>query len=484
MKLQNCLHHQKVHRFLHTLCAPLGVSGIILLDGRSLHLENCGLVDLGTLPFCAESAHKYLRLKAGDVALLNDPSTGGSCLSEPTLVTPIYLGPGQPEALLTTRFSVAPILDPQLNEKNLRIPPTPIVVGGQLNEAILAAISQHPDCATDFVPRFHMAYAKLQSAARLASAAFPALGIDLSRNHLKNYFADSKIVMSRALAELPSGETQVQMNLATGERVKLVLEMSEDHVICDFAGTENSSRFHLTNSATFGVCLGTLLALLHQEIPINSGSFQVLEVRTPLGSFLNAKPNVSTFLGVFSAAPQVAQFIVNAVAKLNPRLRRSEAALGPSFLQFQFASQKPMFDWALGGSAATPNMPGEDMFSPWHKGTQLSIEQLERNFPIQLQTCALRAGPAGTGKSKGGTGIVKSYRLLAPAKLTWWLECGKARPEGVDGAKDGSMSEIYVTGKDGTKQELEPFGSMDVATDDVVTLATATAGGFGQVEEI
>ena len=55
--------------------------------GDPLLLKYAHTTDIGTLPNSAQTVAKYLQLSTGQVAILNDPYSGGGLLSSITLFT-------------------------------------------------------------------------------------------------------------------------------------------------------------------------------------------------------------------------------------------------------------------------------------------------------------------------------------------------------------------------------------------------------------
>ena len=49
-------------------------------------------------------------------------------------------------------------------------------------------------------------------------------------------------------------------------------------------------------------------------------------------------------------------------------------------------------------------------------------EVLEARYPVQLETFALRRGSGGAGAHRGGDGLVRQYRFLAPVTVSLLTE--------------------------------------------------------------
>ncbi|MEQ1877180.1 MAG: hypothetical protein ABL958_11070, partial [Bdellovibrionia bacterium] len=126
---------QQFQKILENLFPP-AVSGCVLTpDGAPLHLQYAHLADIGTLPLAGRITNQYLQLKPGQIAIMNDPYSGGTLLSTVTLVVGISMNPKSPlktDLLLAYRFPLRPHLKfaATVDEEGLRIPPTPIADSG------------------------------------------------------------------------------------------------------------------------------------------------------------------------------------------------------------------------------------------------------------------------------------------------------------------------------------------------------------------
>jgi N-methylhydantoinase B len=458
----------------------------VAADGRALHVSPGSLTDVGTLAVCAQLAHQYLHLKDGDVAILNDPYSGGAYWADITLVTALTLdGSDKPNLLVAKRFSLMPHfqMDASMREIGLPIPPTPIASAGVLNEGILQAMQSHPLCPPDFTAHFRDAYEALMRARQNLGDVAPRLGFDLGRVQIRDYLQESQNLMTRALSEFPSGEHTVQTVLESGERVKLHVEFVDNKAIFDFAGTETSSHLHLTHHATFGVCLAALLAAIARGVsyalPINAGVTQLLEVRTPAECFLNAISPAPTLLGGFAGTALVAQLILQVMGHIAPRTAGGENASAPCLLHFDFGPNCRLFDAVFGGGGAMNRSEGTDAMSFWNRvQPNLSVESVEQDLPLVIRTVATRSLSGGLGLHRGGHGMIKIYECLAAGKLYWWSNHLKLKPEGYHGAKDGAPSEVYLARADGERIDLDAFGAMQVHVGDSITVMSAGGGGY------
>ena len=136
------LEFQRFYELLSEHFTQFDRAALTTADGQTIYLKYTSTGDIGTLPHSAEVSHRYLQIQDFDMVLLNDPYSGGSLLTSPTLVMGMSLKPGKADFLVTTRITLPPHSGPHktIDDEGLRIPPSPLMTQGQLNDALLNAL--------------------------------------------------------------------------------------------------------------------------------------------------------------------------------------------------------------------------------------------------------------------------------------------------------------------------------------------------------
>ncbi len=119
-------------------------------DGQVLAMGDHMPVHLGSMPASVAAARAAFPLRAGDIALLNDPFAGGTHLPDLTMVMPIFLPGGrQPSFYVANRAHHADVggalagsMGParEIFQEGLRIPPVKIFRRGELNTDVMALL--------------------------------------------------------------------------------------------------------------------------------------------------------------------------------------------------------------------------------------------------------------------------------------------------------------------------------------------------------
>lgn len=470
------------------LCGE-GSSALTTWDGTPLHVRSRHPADTATLPAAAHQCQQYLRLADGDVAILNDPFSGGTRLSDVTLVAGVSFETNEPcELLIAHRIAFPPriSIEGKLDDEGVRLPPMPLISQGSLNREILAAVAAAPQAPPDLTAAIEAGLDGLARTRRFLKACGRDPQSDLRKANFKTYVEANRDAVHHWVARLPLGETSISTRLEGGELLKLRLEVVDDKVIFDFTGTEPSTRVQLTDLATFGACFRTIEAVLERSIPENAGSFQHVQVLAPARTWVNAKAPAATSIGVSDGLAAIAQLGQKGFGKLSSNHLIGGSGYAASRLRFDFHNGACFSDATPGGSGAQQATNGADGHSTWLESETraLSIERCEREFPVQIRAVVLRPGSGGKGKSSGGLGLVKTYSVLAPARLSWALEHVHTKPEGADGGKSGMTAELtLLRSGENESQTLPPNGHVDLLPGDLVHLHTAGGGGYGAPPE-
>jgi N-methylhydantoinase B len=102
------------------------------------------------------------------------------------------------------------------------------------------------------------------------------------------------------------------------------------------------------------------------------------------------------------------------------------------------------------------------------------VESLERAYPLRIEAYALRRGSGGAGRHRGGDGVVRVYRALAPCTVTLLTERRRHAPRGAHGGGDGAPGRNLLNG-----EPLPAKCRVELAAGDVVTIETPGGGGWG-----
>ncbi|MFC1835585.1 hydantoinase B/oxoprolinase family protein [Thermodesulfobacteriota bacterium] len=174
-------------------------------------------VHLGSAPLSVQEALSAVRMRPGDIVLLNDPFKGGTHLPDLTMVAPVFLenAEGEPNFFVANRAHHAdvggiaagsmPVSD-EIFQEGIIIPPLRICKGGRLDEDLVALFLANVRTPLEREGDIRAQIASLNIGIRRLqeiSERHTTAKMSLYANALKDY---SERMMRAAIAGIPDGE--------------------------------------------------------------------------------------------------------------------------------------------------------------------------------------------------------------------------------------------------------------------------------------
>jgi len=106
-------------------------------------------------------------------------------------------------------------------------------------------------------------------------------------------------------------------------------------------------------------------------------------------------------------------------------------------------------------------------------------ELIEANYRIRVEQQSIRRESGGVGNYRGGDGVVRSYRVLAPSMhLTTCIERMVIPPFGMQVGKPGQTCRVSLI-RGGTNVEIDGKSNLVLQQDDRVTIESCGGGAYG-----
>jgi 5-oxoprolinase (ATP-hydrolysing) len=449
-------------------------------------------VHLGALGVCVRAAVAGFQLRPGDTLVTNHPAYGGSHLPDVTLITPVFDADLELLGYVANRAHHAEIggLTPGsmpatatcLAEEGVVLAPQYLVRAGQScfgEVACQLTGAVHPTRnLSDNLADLHAQLAANQlGVERLRELA----GNDSSplRAALAEILAHSAIVLRDFLPSLPSGAAEQQLD--DGSVLRVRVEPVEGRLRLDFSGSAptHPRNLNATRAIVHSVVLYSLRLLLREDLPLNEGLLEPVDLILPEGTLLNP---------VFSGDPSLDPAVVGGNVEVSQRL------VDTLLLAFglQACSQGTMnnllfgdgrfgyYETVAGGTGAGPEGAGADGVHSHMTNTAITDpEILEQRYPVRLRRFALRRGSGGDGRHRGGDGVVREFEFLAPLTVSLLTQHRAAGPYGLAGGADGLPGrQVWI--RDEWETELAGCVSLNVRPGDRLRLETPGGGGWGQ----
>lgn len=480
-------------------------------------------VHLGSMPLSVEAAVRHFAddLHPCDVVILNDPFRGGTHLPDITMVSPVFLPLPRPsptgrgerdEGLIGFVASRAHHADVggmtpgsmpvarEIFQEGLIIPPVKLVRGGETDPDILDLI-----LANVRTPQERRGDLQAQIAAnRRGSERFVELAcrygadeVDEAMSHLMAY---TERMTRRLLASLPDGDYAFSDCLdndgITPGPVPLTVKVGirGEEALVDFTGSapQQQGSINAVEAITLSAVYYVFRTLLGLDVPNNAGCLAPIRVIAPAGAVVNARPPAPVAGGNVETSQRIVDVLLGALAQACPEKvpaasqgTMNNVTIGgrlPSPLIERGAGGEGGFAYYEtigGGSGARPNADGVSAIHSHMTNTlNTPVEALEYAYPLRVRRYEVRQGSGGSGKFRGGDGIVREVEALTDCQVTLLTERRVGAPYGLAGGGDGERGENAVL-RDGEEILLPGKGSVDLKAGDVLSIRTPGGGGHG-----
>ncbi len=460
-------------------------------------------VHLGSMPASVGAAvAEFEEFHPGDVVVLNDPYHGGTHLPDITMISPIFAG-GELCYFVASRAHHADVggmtpgsapLSTELYQEGIIIPPLKLRLSGWMNEGAMALIIANSRNPSERLGDIEAQLASHRIGESRLLDMMVEHGVEEVAEHAAALLDYSRRLTQAVIAGIPDGvyhyrdamegDGQAEFEIAIQAR----LEVNGDSMRVDFAGSAPQVLGNvnavpaIVRSATW-YCV-RLLA--DEEIPVNDGCFQPVEVIAPVGSVLNPHFPAAVVVGNTETSQRVVDTVLGALAQALPDLVPA-------------ASQGTMNNFAVGGFDGEEQFVYYETLGGGHgassRGDGLSgrhchmtntlntpVEALEHSMPMRVLRYQLREGSGGTGQFRGGDGILREYELLAPTTVTINSERRLRQPYGLNGGAAGKTG-VNTVWHAGRAEQVGGKHIAQVGVGDRVIIETPGGGGWGAIEE-
>jgi 5-oxoprolinase (ATP-hydrolysing) len=428
----------------------------------------------------------------GDVYVLNDPYHGGTHLPDVTVVTPVYLAPGdaKPSFYVASRGHHAdiggstpgsmPPFSKTIAEEGVLFDNFLLVRDGVLREAALRGQlgsgdfpARNPD---QTIADLRAQIAANEKGVQELRAMVAQFGRDTVAAYMRHVQDNAEESVRRVITALKNGAFTLALDNGARIAVKVTLDQAAREVTIDFTGTSAQlpNNFNAPKAVTMAAVLYVFRTLVDDDIPLNAGCLKPLQVIVPPGCMLNPNPPAAVVAGNVETSMCVTNALYGALGVM--------AASQCTMNNFTFGNATHQYyETISGGSGAGPGFPGTSVVQTHMTNSRLTDpEVLEFRFPVRLDSYAIRAGSGGAGEFRGGDGGVRRVRFLEPMTASI-LSNGRTVPAfGMAGGEPGALGVNRIERADGGREALGHIGSADMNVNDVFVIETPGGGGYGR----
>ena len=294
------------------------------------------------------------------------------------------------------------------------------------------------------------------------------------------------------LAQLPKGTWSAEdyvdddgINMDTLVKVKATVTVNDQEMIIDFTGSDKATQgpINLPIGMTLGISALAFKSVTTPDTPATEGNFRPLRVIAPEGTVMHAVPPMPTF--TLWTGLLAVEVVTKAMAKGMPNI--VPACSGGDVFSMMGLGMNPRnnMPWLEAtnepvGFGAHAGGDGEnDIMHLSEPGCRNNpIEVLETKAPMHIESYGYRVDSGGAGKHRGGLGVARTYRFLAPSSALTLVKKTKTRPWGMAKGKDGLNGQVLL--RPGTKREAHVGGVYEsMATNEVLVNQSGGGGGWG-----
>lgn len=454
---------------------------------------------------------QFPEMYPGDCFVTNDPLAGGSHLPDVTVITPVFID-GQPdvqgtsepqlaEATQRPQFFVAsrahhaeiggitpgsmPPDASNLSQEGVLIRGFALVRNGQQHQEALRQLlssGEYPSrCVAENLADIAASQAAGTGGARDLCELVSQYGLSVVDRYMQHLQYVAAAAVTARLKLLPAGKMQFQDALDDGTPICVQMEVVDDRLRIDFAGTAgvHPLGFNATPAIVTAAVLYVLRTLIDQPLPLNEGVLRCVDLRLPVG-LLNPPhhDDPRNCPAVVAGNVETSQRVVDV---LLGGLGVAAASQGTMNNFVVGDATFGYYETICGGSGATAVQAGASAVHTHMTNTRITDpEVLELRYPMRLLRFAIRRGSGGQGQHRGGDGAIRELQFLKP--LTVSLLTGRRTdraPYGLAGGADGALGENWLIKADGGSGRLPACCRIEVQPGDRITLLTPGGGGYG-----
>ena len=476
-------------------------------EGRVIAMGDHMPVHLGSMPMSVQAAVAAIALAPGDIAILNDPYAGGTHLPDITMVLPVFL-PGRDRSsfYVSNRAHHADVggafpgsMGPanEIFQEGIRIPPTRIVRGGNVDREILDLILLNVRTPKEREGDLQSQIGACRVGEQRIMQLVSKYGEQKLHALVEELLDYSERLVRAELRKMPAGNFIAEdwldddgvADVPRKIAVQLQFNPQEASLSVDFAASsaQVAGSVNAVRAITLSACFYMLRCLLTEEAPATAGILRPLILHTISGSIVDALPPAPVAGGNVETSQRIVDVLLRALSTAIPT--RVPAASAGTMSNLTIGGVDPRtgepftyYETTAGGMGARPSVDGiSGVQTHMTNSLNTPIEALEYAYPLRIRRYGYRYGSGGLGQFRGGDGLIREIEVLADAKVTLLAERRKFRPYGLQGGEEGAPGRAWIAGAEGSEHlDLPGKCSRHLRSGDTLHIETPGGGGWGK----
>ncbi len=263
-------------------------------------------------------------------------------------------------------------------------------------------------------------------------------------------------------------------------------------VSVDFTGTDPQveGSINAVEAITYSACFYVFRCLLTDDVPATAGLMRPdpgdcalrdgSECASSGGGGGRKCGNLATHRGCFAAGVGAGHSGANSGSGSG----NHEQSHDRGNLIRAPASPLPTTKPSPAGWERRPTKPGvSGVHTHMTNSLNTPAEALEYSYPLRVRQYSLRRGSGGTGKYRGGDGIVREIEVLTDAEVTLLADRRKRGPWGLSGGREGASGKTSILRQDGSVEELPGKFNVRLSKGERIRIETPGGGGWGKPKQ-
>jgi len=485
--LATTAHSVNIKERLDFSCALFNGDGELIANAP--HMP----VHLGSMGASVKSIHRRRagQMRPGDAFMINDPYNGGTHLPDITVVKPVFDADGARVLFYTasrghhadvggiTPGSMPPDSE-TLDQEGVLIDDFHVVADERIREDAVRALFEgaaHPARNVDNnLADLRAQIAACEKGVQELERAIDQFGLDGVLAYMGHVQANAAEQVRRVLDVLDDGAFSYAMDGGEAIRVAIRVDREARSARVDFTGTsaQHPGNFNAPEAVCIAAVLYVFRCLVADEIPLNGGCLEPLEIVVPDGSMLKPRDPAAVVAGNVETSQAIVDALFGALGVM--------AAAQGTMNNFTWGNARyQYYETICGGAGAGPDFDGASTVHTHMTNARLTDpEVLEWRFPVRLEHFGVRRGSGGAGRHSGGDGAVRRLRFLEAMTASILSGHRRVPPYGLAGGAPGACGRNRVERSDGTVETLAGRDRTEMAAGDCFVIETPGGGGYGE----
>ena len=483
--LENTAASVNIKERLDFSCAIFDPDGELIANAPHMPVH-LGSMDMAVKAIIA----RHPDMAPGDAFITNAPYNGGTHLPDVTVVMPIF-GADRDEILFFTASrghhadiggtvpGSAPADASHISEEGVLFDAEVLARGGRFQEAEVRRLLKGAEWPARS-PDVNIADIKAQLAACQKGAVsldevIDRFSLETVHAYMDHVRANAAESVRRLIDRLEDSSFSVAFDDGAQVSVALRIDRGRRTLTVDFTGTsdQHPGNFNAPRPVCRAAVLYVLRCLVDDDIPLNSGCLEPVELIMPSPSMISPVEPAAVFAGNVETSQHIVDTLFGAVGTV-------AASQGTMNNVVWGNEHHQYYETVCGGAGATAQRDGCDAVHTGMTNARLTDpEVLEQRHPVVVEDFSIRQGSGGAGRNRGGHGVVRRVRFETPMSLNVLSSRRKIAPYGIEGGSPGAVGANRVLRADGSVESYAGVFRTEVQPNDRLEIATPGGGGYG-----